>query len=80
MFTPSTPMIDEMLRTAGSSINVCTSACCRSPIAVNEILCGALVMTEIAPVSCTGKKPFGTTQASNAVRTTVAVATIIVSV
>ena len=37
------------------------SACWRSAIAANEIVCGASEMPRITPVSCTGKKPLGTT-------------------
>ena len=35
------------------------SACWRSAIAANEIVCGASEMPWITPVSCTGKNPFG---------------------
>ncbi len=56
---PSTPMNDDRLSTAGSFSTIRASACWRSAIAANEIDCGASVMPWIAPVSCTGKKPFG---------------------
>ena len=39
----------------------CASACCRSAMAANDTVCGASEMPRITPVSCTGKKPFGTT-------------------
>ena len=39
----------------------CASACCRSAIAGKEMVCGASEMPRITPVSCTGKKPLGTT-------------------
>ncbi|MNL27816.1 hypothetical protein D3C87_1494330 [compost metagenome] len=60
VFVPSTPMNDETLATAGSCmITFCTASCLR-PIAANEVVCEASVMAWITPVSCTGKKPFGT--------------------
>ncbi len=39
--TPSTPMKDERLATAGSSSTACASACWRSAMAAKEIDCGA---------------------------------------
>ena len=60
-FVPSTPMNEVRLATAGSSATTFASACCRAAIASNEIVCGASEMPWIAPVSCTGKKPFGIT-------------------
>ena len=41
-------------------------------MAANEIDCGASVMPWITPVSCTGKKPLGTTTYSTAVSASVA--------
>ncbi len=58
---PSTPMNDVRLATAGSSSTTLASACCRSAIAANEIVCGASEIPWIAPVSWIGKKPFGMT-------------------
>ena len=57
---PSTPMNDDSPVTSGSARIVRAAACCRSAIASNDMDCGASVMTWMAPVSCTGKKPFGT--------------------
>ena len=57
---PSTPMNDERPVTSGSASIARAAACCRSTIASNETDCGASVMAWMAPVSCTGKKPFGT--------------------
>ena len=61
VLVPSTPMNDDRLATAGSSRITSASACCRSAIAANETICGASEMPRITPVSCTGKKPLGTT-------------------
>jgi hypothetical protein len=61
VLVPSTPMNDDTLSTAGSSrITFCTASCLR-PIDWNELVCAASVIAWIMPVSCTGKKPFGTT-------------------
>ena len=57
---PSTPMNDDSPVTSGSARMTRAAACCRSAIASNDTDCGASVMTWMAPVSCTGKKPFGT--------------------
>ena len=72
---PSTPMNDVRLATAGSSSTTLASACCRSAIAANEIVCGASEMPWIAPVSWIGKKPFGITMYSTTVSTSVRIAT-----
>ena len=61
VLTPSTPMNDDRLCTAGSFRITLASACCRSAIAENDTVCGASDTPRITPVSCTGKKPFGTT-------------------
>ena len=58
---PSTPMNEERLWTAGSRRITAANACWRSAIAVKEIVVGASETPRITPVSCTGKKPFGTT-------------------
>jgi hypothetical protein len=55
---PSMPMNDDSPCTSGSWRMARAAACWRSAIAENE--CGASVITWIAPVSWTGKKPFGT--------------------
>ncbi len=57
---PSMPMNDDSPCTSGSCRMTRAAACWRSAIAENEIDCGASVITWMAPVSCTGKKPFGT--------------------
>ena len=72
---PSTPMNDDRPTTSGSSRMTFAAACCRSAMAANEIDCGASVMAWMAPVSCTGKKPFGTTRYSATVSPSVASAT-----
>ncbi len=56
---PSTPMNDDRLSTAGSCRITFASACWRSAIAAKEIVGEASEMPWIAPVSWTGKKPFG---------------------
>ncbi len=60
-FVPSIPMNDDKLSTAGSSRMTRASARWRSAMAGNEIDCGASEMPRTAPVSSTGKNPFGTT-------------------
>ena len=60
MLLPSTPMNDVRLSTFGSFRISAASACWRSAIAPYEIDCGACVIAWITPVSCAGKKPFGT--------------------
>ncbi len=62
VLTPSTPMNEERLSTAGSFRITLASACCFSAIAGNEMFCDASEIPWITPVSCTGKKPFGTTR------------------
>ena len=58
---PSTPMNDDRPVHVGLLRGwPCAAACCRSAIAANDTDCGASVIAWIAPVSCTGKKPFGT--------------------
>ena len=61
MLVPSTPMNDDRLATSGSFRITRASACWRSAMAANETSCGASEMPRITPVSCTGKKPLGTT-------------------
>ncbi len=61
VLVPSTPMNDDRLSTSLSLRMAAASACCRSDMAANEMLSGASEMPMITPVSCTGKKPLGTT-------------------
>ena len=49
-------------------------------MAANDTDCGASVITWIAPVSCTGKKPFGTITYSHTVSASVPTATSSVTV
>ena len=58
-FTPSTPMNEERLATSGSLRIASASACCRRAISLKEMSWAAVVMPWIAPVSWSGKKPFG---------------------
>ena len=61
MLTPSTPMNDERLTTSGSLRMTRARACWRAAMAVKEMASGASEMPKMTPVSCTGKKPLGTT-------------------
>ena len=72
---PSTPMNDDRLSTAGSCSTIFAISCWRSAIAENEIDCCASVMPWMAPVSWTGKKPFGIRMYSSTVSASVATAT-----
>ena len=74
-FTPSTPMNELRLSTAGSFRISRASACWRSDIAANEIDCSASEIPWITPVSWTGKKPFGTAMYSATVSASVSTAT-----
>ena len=60
-------MKDDRLSTAGSRRITSASACWRSAMAGNETVCGASEIPWITPVSCTGKKPLGTTKYSTTV-------------
>ena len=62
VLVPSTPMKDDRLSTAGSFRITLASACWRSAMAGNEMVCGASEMPRITPVSCTGKNPLGMIQ------------------
>ena len=73
-------MNEERLRTAGSRSTTLASACCRSAIAGNETDWSASDTPRIRPVSCTGKKPLGTTKKSATVAASVAPATSNVAV
>ncbi|KWV86428.1 hypothetical protein PFLmoz3_03861 [Pseudomonas fluorescens] len=55
------------------------SSCWRWLMAAKEIDCGASEIPWITPVSCTGKKPLGTTRYSTTVSPRVAIATSNVS-
>ena len=72
---PSTPMNEDRPVTSGSARITLAAACCRSAIAANDTDCGASLMAWIAPVSCTGKNPFGTAMYSTTVSTSVPTAT-----
>ena len=61
---PSTPMNEARFSTAGSFKITAASSLCRRSMAAKEMLCGAWEIPRICPVSCTGKKPLGTTQNS----------------
>ena len=76
---PSTPMYEETLSTAGSASTLSASACWRCDMAAKEIDCAASVVAWMAPVSCTGKKPLGTTKYSPTVSARVAANTSMVS-
>jgi len=58
---PSTPIKEETLSTAGSCRIAWARARWRSAIAAKETDCGASEIPWMTPVSCSGKKPFGTT-------------------
>ncbi|MNT88516.1 hypothetical protein D3C72_2290910 [compost metagenome] len=79
VLVPSTPMNDDRLATAGSCITTLATASCLRAMAPNEVVCAASVMPWITPVSCTGKKPLGTSRYSSTVSTSVATATISVA-
>ena len=53
-------MNEDRLSTAGSFRMTFASACWRAAMATNETDCGASEIPKMTPVSCTGKKPFGT--------------------
>jgi hypothetical protein len=61
LLVPSMPMKEETLSTSGSSRTTRARACWRSLMLAKETVCGASVMARMMPVSCTGKKPLGTT-------------------
>ena len=73
---PSTPIKDDRLATPGSASSAEASRCWRSPMAWNDTLCGASVITWITPLSCTGKKSFFTARYSKPVSAMVASITI----
>ena len=60
VLTPSTPMKDDRLCTAGSRRITSARRCWRRAMAAKDTVCGAWEMPRITPVSCTGKNPFGT--------------------
>ena len=76
VLVPSTPMKEETLSTAGSCRTMSTSFCWRWAMLAKLTVCGASLMPRITPVSCTGKKPLGTTMKSRTVATSVAMVTI----
>src|SRR5436190_367082 len=59
VLTPSTPMNEETLSTAGSCSSTRASASCRCAMAAKDTDCGASVMPWMRPVSWGGKKPLG---------------------
>ena len=59
---PSTPMNDDRLATSGSSSSWRATASCCFFMASNEMVPGACVTTWMTPLSCTGKKPLGTSR------------------
>ncbi len=61
VLVPSTPMKDERLTTSGSCRMTFATSCCFCAKLVKDDVCGASEMPRITPVSCTGKKPLGTT-------------------
>ena len=69
VLVPSMPMNEETLSTAGSLRTTSTSCCWRSAMLVKLTVCGASLMPRMTPVSCTGKKPLGTTMKSRTVAT-----------
>ena len=80
VLVPSTPMNEDRLSTAGFSRIFAFKSCCSSTILVNEASCSASDTPWISPVSCTGKKPLGTTMKRMIVSASVATATKRVSV
>ena len=72
-FVPSEPMNDATLATSGSASTTSATRRCTSIMRGNEISAGACVTPSTRPVSCCGKKPFGTTTARPAVSATVAI-------
>lgn len=79
VLVPSTPINEEMEATAGSLSKCSASACWRSAMAAKEMDWSASVVAAIVPVSCSGKKPLGTTKYSSTVTTSVAMNTSQVS-
>ena len=67
-----TPTVEPTLATAGSASITSTTARCRSSIAWNETSGEASVEPIRMPVSCSGRKPFGSTVYSRTVSTMVA--------
>ena len=75
VFAPSTPMNEATLCTAGSCRMRAASARWCSAIAANDVDCAASVMPWSWPVSCSGKKPLGTSRYSAAVSASVSAKT-----
>ena len=65
VLTPSAPMNDDRLSTAGSLRMICASSFCFSVMAANEMDCDACEMPWITPVSCTGKESLGNLDVEN---------------
>ena len=62
VLVPSMPMNDDRLSTAGSlQDDLRRAPAAARPSRRTRSFCGASEMPRITPVSCTGKKPLGTT-------------------
>ena len=61
VLSPSMPMNEERLSTAGSLRITRARACWRSAMAVKDTVWGASEMPRMTPVSWTGKNPLGMT-------------------
>ena len=75
VLTPSTPMNEDTLSTAGSFSSTWARACCRCAMAAKDTDCGASVMPWMSPVSWGGKKPLGMKTYRITVRIRVPIAT-----
>ena len=53
-------MKEAIVATAGSSRTILATFCCNSFMAMKEMSWAASVVPMMMPVSCCGKKPFGT--------------------
>jgi hypothetical protein len=72
---PSTPMNEEQARHVRLGEDYPGGRLLALAIAANDTDCGASLMAWIAPVSCTGKNPFGTAMYNTTVSTSVPTAT-----
>ena len=70
-FTPSAPIDEATEATSGSDRIVSSTVRCRFVSRANEASGCATETPTMSPVSCKGKKPFGMTTASSAVRSSV---------
>ena len=69
------PMNATTWSTSGSALTTATARSCRSRIAGNAMSCGASVKPISMPVSCCGKRPFGTLMKRKTVSPTVTAVT-----